>query len=309
MRDHDPTKSVTRWPKPREGAVKESNGDLSIEGRTTSYDPREVWELPDRLVEVVTGLTTPIEFVGEFGLLGFDNLHFSEDLGFPPFQFGDPTAEFILAKYPEVKKQMSISPPSYLKPKTGETVRWFETHARTVRAALDLLAALRLKDETRLRALLKKFPDTQYAALDELSSYGRFDWVSEYAELDLPRAAKAALAALINPNLEGIHHGLRYDALGNLRFEFTFQSLIQVIYWHVAMRVNDEKAVAKYCKRCGNLFFHRDSRQTYCPKPLGKNRSVCGNREGVEAHRARLRENNGRSIKTKRRKHARIQKR
>jgi hypothetical protein len=285
----------------------ERNVSCWFRKRGVSYDPKERPELPDRLAEVASGLTTPEEFVEEYGPLGFNKLYREESL--PPVEFGDPPPEFIFATNPGFKKSLSLPMPAYLKYRTDSAYqsayqsRWFQAHARTVKTALDLLAALRLKDEGRLRSLLKKFPNWQYAALDKLSAYGSFEWVPEYAAIDLALAAKAALAALINPNLEGLQRVLRGDAFGNLRYEFTFQSLVQVIYWHMAMRVDDEKAVAKFCKRCGEPFFHRDPRQKYCPKPLGKRRSVCGNREGVETYRARWRG------AKKRRKHGRLQKR
>jgi hypothetical protein len=296
--DHD---KEGRWGRPRTGSkVTVSRGELSIPGSTPliSYDPKESFELPQHLVEVATGLTTPAEFIEQYGLLGYSQFHRGE--GIPPDEFGDPPFEYVFAANPELRKQLSTSVPDYLVRRSGEPVRWFEAHARTVKAALDLLARMRLKDEDGLQALLKRLPNSQYAVLGELSSYGSFDWVSDFAKIDLARATRAALTALVNPNLQGLQRILRSDAFGNLHYEFVFQSLIQAIYWHVAMRIDDEKAIAKFCKRCGEPFFHRDPRQAYCPKPLGVSRSLCQNRTGVENHRTRWA--NGKSAKTKQQK-------
>jgi hypothetical protein len=280
----NPEELGTRWFRPR-GPVIETNGMTLISSRspTESYDPKESLELPDRLAEVATGLTTPVEFVQEYGLLGFQNFVLGE--GIPPVEFGDPPAEYVFAAKPSLKKLLAAPVPLYLSP--GEPLSWFNAHALTVRRSLELLGYFRLKDTNKLRATLLTLPKANYAALGVTSEEGAFEWVPEFAKIDLARATRAALAALINPNLVGVHRELRPDAFGNLRYELKFEALIQVVYWHLARRVEDEKAIPKFCKRCGEPFFHRDPRQQYCPKPLGKIRSLCGNRAVKEAFRAR----------------------
>lgn len=201
---------------------------------------------------------------------------------------GDYPLSLILAKDPKFAEQLeNPRAPAYIELASGEPLYWFMAHARTVRAARDLIICLKLKDGNRLRELLEALPRKQYAALGDLSEAEAFDWVTDYAAHNLMGAGQEALIGLINPNIQGVQRELHVDSFGQLQYSFTFTALIQVIYWHLAALLNDDKLPPRFCQCCGEPFFPADPRQRYCPKPLRKSRSVCGAKAVKEAFRLR----------------------
>ena len=249
--------------------------------RVKWYDPTKEHELLDRLMEVASGLTDPVEFADEYGLLGYAELHPWEGIPTPEQggspQMGDAPLSFLMAEDAEFARQLANPrAPAYIELAVGEPLYWFKAHAQTVRAAHDLIMCLKLRDENRLRELLNALPRKRYAALGNISDSEAFYWVTDYAARDLIGAVHEAIIALINPNIQGLQRALHVDSLGQLRTSLTFTALIQVIYWHLAERLDADKQLSRFCKRCGEPFFATEPRQLYCPKPLGKSRSVCG---------------------------------
>jgi hypothetical protein len=298
-----PESSIGRWPRGLKYTVRSAADParprthnekiVPLSGtRVRWYDPTKERELPDRLIEVATGLTDPSEFVDEFGLLGFAQLHAWE--GVPRPEMGDVPLGLLAAEDPSFAKQLKDPrAPAFIELATGEPLYWFKAHARTVQAARNLIICLRLKDDNRLRELLETLSRKQYAALGDLCETGAFDWVTDYAARDLMAAGQEALIGLINPNIQGVQRKLHIDNVGQLKYSFTFTALIQIIYWHLASLLNDEELPPRFCQLCGEPFFPADPRQRYCPKSLGKSRSVCGARAVKETFKQRW--PNGRS--------------
>lgn len=288
-----PISSNTRWPRGQRYSISVATDSaypqmreeriVPVGGRrATWYDPAATPEILARLLEVATGLTNPIEFADEYGLLGYANLHRWD--GIPPAEMGDFPVTLLPVEELKVASQRI---PEYMELETGEPIYWFEAHVRTVKVAHDLIAHLKLKDERRLRDLLEAFPKASYAALDGMSDVGAFSWATDYAAHDVMVATREAIIGLINPNIQGLQRQLHVDSLGRLRTSLTFTALIQVIYWHLAARLDSDKLLPRYCELCGEPFFAGDPRQRYCPKPLGKSRSVCGARAVKEQFKQR----------------------
>ena len=184
-----------------------------------------------------------------------------------------------MPKIPIFAKQLADPrAPAHIELAAGEPLYWLKAHARTVKLVRDLIVGLKRTDERRLRDLLEAMLHEQYASLDTICGADAFDWVTDYAARDLKGATHAAIIGLINPNIQGLQRELHVDGLGTLRTSLTFAALIQVIYWQLAARLDSDKLPTRFCKRCGEPFFASDGRQIYCPKPLGKSRSVCGAR-------------------------------
>jgi hypothetical protein len=310
-----PNSSHDRWPrglqytvsKVKDPAYPEMHYERLVPmsgSRAKWYEPTEDHELPDRLIEVATGLTSPVEFANEYGLLGYSQLHRWE--GIPTPEMGDAPLSLLMAEDPEFTKQLANPrAPAHIELAMGEPLYWFKAHARTVNAARDLLICLKSKNEGGLRDLLEALPHMQYAALGGLSGEGAFGWVTDYAARDLMGAVQEALIGLINPNIQGLQRELHIDSFGQLRYSLTFTALIQVIYWHLVAHL-DDKLPPRYCLRCGEPFFPADPRQRYCPKPLGKSRSVCGARAVKEAFKERW--PRGKSEHSSQEKHRQIRK-
>jgi hypothetical protein len=258
------------------------SGDEIVEApgsKGRSYDPTVEDELPERLIEVATGLTPPEQFAKEYGRLG--RIDETVWKGGENVEEQDLVPDAYLRDVVLTKKEQKYA---QFSPWEGsESVRWILWHAQTVKAARDLIGHLKAKNTEELRAALKKLRNTHFAFFTRLSSYGEFDWVREYAERDLHAAAHAAIIALINPNLRGVQYELQMDELGNLRYALTYQTLAQVIYWKLALRIENKTLLWSNCKKCGQPFSHTDSRQQYCPRLPGQKRSVCGSRAIKEA--------------------------
>lgn len=277
---------------------------VALSGKQLLYDPLLKSELPDRLIEVASGLTSPVEFANEHGLLGYSELH---DWGFSTKpEMGDNPQSFH-AEDPDFVRQAKTPLPKYLEQKfaidQAEPLQWFLAHARTVKAANDLIVGLKLKDDSLLRKSLEDLPHKQYAALDKVSDSYAFDCAPDYAARDILAATREALIGLINPNIQGLQRKLHVDNFGQLRYSLTFTALIQIVYWHLASRLEDDRLPPRFCQRCGEPFFPADPRQRYCPAPLGKFRSVCGAKAVKDAFEKRW--PSGKSGST-RKKHRRI---
>jgi hypothetical protein len=220
----------SRWPRGLRYTIASKNSSqrsqviVPLSGtRTKWYDPSEALELPDRLMEVATGLTTPVEFVDEYGLLGYSSSYYRD--AFPRPEMGDDyPRSLLLAKDPEFAKQSAESRvPALLELILGEPVYWFEAHARTVKLAHDLIVCIKLKDERRLRVLIEAFSHGIYAGPDGVSERDAFDWATEYAERNLTGAVQEAIIGLINPNIQGLQRKLQVDTLGQLKYSLSLR--------------------------------------------------------------------------------------
>ncbi len=94
---------------------------------------------------------------------------------------------------------------------------------------------------------------------------------------DDPRAqARGIIALIINPNLVGVYNqiGERQEGKGQRRLELasSFDSLLSVIYWHLARIVTGE--TVRECAECGMPFLVQDGRQRFCPSG-GTGESLC----------------------------------
>jgi len=295
-------RKTSRWQRGRKydqlkGKIVEVPG-----GRARFYYPTTEDTLPESLIDVATGFATPAEFANEWGRLGL--------IDTTVWRGGEEVEEqdlvpddYLRATTPKAQKKYL----SQFSPWEGnESVRWILAHARTVKTARDLIGHLKAKNVEKLRDALKEFPKRQYALFARLSGYWEFDWVLEYAERDLHAAAHAAIIALINPNLRGVQYELRRDELGDLRYTLTYQTLAQVIYWKLALRIEDKTLLWSNCKKCGKPFKHTDSRQQYCPRLPGQTRSLCGSRAIKEAFLDRWPDGKSKSHRLRREKRRRI---
>ena len=277
--------------------------------RVKWYEPTEEHEIPDRLIEVATGLTDPVEFADEYGLLGYAQLH---SWGLPHLEMGDYPLNLIRTEDPNFLRQLDKPrAPAHIELTVGEPLHWFKAHAITVKLAHDLIISLKQMDERRMRDLLEGMPRKQFAALDAIYGAEAFDWVPDHAPRDLLGTVHEAIIGLINPNIRGLQRELHLDRFSQLRYSLTFTALIQVIYWHLAARLDSDKLLPRNCERCGEPFFAGDRRQRYCPKPLGKSRSVCGARAVKETFKRRWpsgRSKNSSTVKARRRHHTRKKK-
>src|ERR1700722_290152 len=79
--------------------------------RVKWFEPTEDHELPERLREVATGLSDPVEFADEYGLLGYAQLHRWEGIPSPemggPLQMGEGPLKLLMAEDPKFARDLN----------------------------------------------------------------------------------------------------------------------------------------------------------------------------------------------------------
>lgn len=96
-------------------------------------------------------------------------------------------------------------------------------------------------------------------------------------EEDPRLTAQNFIAFIINPNLIGVYRQLLDPvSVGSLEIAYSFDSLLSVVYWHLAELVTGSRV--RECDECGAPFNQRDRRQKFCPPPPGARESLCAMR-------------------------------
>ena len=140
---------------------------------------------------------------------------------------------------------------------------------------------------------------------------GESEWVEFEPGVQAVVEAEEVVAGLLTANLLGIsrwiHPEYQRQTQGprfvvtlkeasayhhrGFRSDFRFESLVQVIYWHVANAATGSRIMRCAAKGCGGLFAQRDPRQRYCPPAIdavdkdGNGESRCAQRERKRRNR------------------------
>ncbi len=167
----------------------------------------------------------------------------------------------------------------------GDPVEWFTAHAHTVSVVLDLIGLLEESERAdspeaaqrahrQLTNCLKELPTGPYAFAHRVAPS------SFVATVHWPAnpigAAHDVLRHLLNPNIQGVRRKLYQGAQGRSRSFFSFQAMIEAVYWQLVYRL--EQGGIRRCEECGRFFVARDRRLRYCPAPTGTLRSRCASR-------------------------------
>jgi hypothetical protein len=257
-------------------------------------------ELPFELAKVRRNdESATLEFVSKWGLLGFDRLISGAGL---KHRLGDPL-DFI----------------------------WW--HAETIRNVLRIYEALKSEEFLKLRQVLDEVsplasplvqpsvpgpyePRTNFTGdpLFERTFTGitlvefKEERSTTLGEEDHESDTYFALSVIdkfIHGNISGIQPMMymkgmfRQDLrpLDQIALGFTFTSLIEGIWWHLARYVTDQRDIA-ICKYCGHYFERTDKRQQFCPPPpehrdevagsiRRRAQSLCANRYRLKKHRSK----------------------
>lgn len=222
------------------------------------YAPITHIELPNALAKLSTGTDEEVlRFVGSYGLLGFFELASQGAEG--PQRYGDP-------------------------------LPWVRQHASTVRLIMNLWRLVQDADEEGLQTELAELGSplgTVIFAAGAKIIRSRFMLGDERPEPATFALARNIVHSLINCNLAGIGPVLSQAGL-DLQLGFSFRTLLDVIYYQLAVAVTGKRMQRCAAKDCGGLFIQHDPRQRFCPLWLGvKGESLCSLRERQRALRER----------------------
>ena len=118
-----------------------------------------------------------------------------------------------------------------------------------------------------------------------------------YTDEEVVWLTRTIIAMLVNDNTEKIRQVLKGGREESVWLR-RFNSLIEAIWSMVGdlavkTEQQSEKAYARQCEECGEMFFSNDRRQKFCP-PIegldGHRQSTCGLRSRQRTYRKRKRE-------------------
>lgn len=237
------------------------DGKLFPQGKECArhYAPLKTPELPTELQRVATGNLSPIEFAGQFGLLGYRNL-----TGYQQHE-GDP-------------------------------LDWVVAHARTVHFCLQFIGMLQEDaSEEEIRYELEQFPDGPYALLEKIIEIDlRCDISPPKNETEkklrghvkASHVARIEVCKFVSYNIERVGRRLLTDRFATkIDSYISFHAMIEAVYWQLADRI--EGGGVRRCLACKQFFVARDKRQQYCPPWPGSTRSRCSARLNVQNFRSR----------------------
>jgi hypothetical protein len=247
------------------------------------YLPMAHPRLPIELARVKEGdETAALRFVSRYGLLCY-----------PPYPtryhlvFGSGDSEIIT-------RQSSIS---------GDPLEFVWLHARQIRWVLRLAMAFQKDDTDKLMSIMEEIMSPKAWAsyphfaprreqlngkawrLFGQAGSGVVYWqrgrtaTSPYEQV-VGFNALRVIQLVTSFNLEGVHPGTdirlkdvsaesaghRYG-LQDLRREFRWRHLLEVVYWHLWQQVIEGSNPLAICRQCGHFFIQQDGRQRFCPPP------------------------------------------
>lgn len=240
-------------------------------GKRESYNPFEITNLPNRLAKV-EDRKGALEFVQEYGLLGYANLLPQNDAN---IAFG------IYERDP---------------------ISWFLAQANTIRFVMHLLRLTQEKEEKHILS----FMEEQTMKVPEITIHPYYEigpeqliavhlfaegaetvitpFYSHYGKGEYHLLALQTVSHLINVNTAGVRRRFVIDAK-KPRFttQLSANALIEVIWYLVgnAALISQEgngKSI-KNCKECNLPFIATDRRQQFCPPsavPGKRQQSLCG---------------------------------
>ncbi|MBS0150713.1 MAG: CGNR zinc finger domain-containing protein [Nitrospira sp.] len=222
------------------------------------YAPITHIELPNVLAKLYAGTDEEVlRFVGCYGLLG----------------------------YFELASQGAEEPQRY-----GDPLPWVRQHALTVHLIMNLWRLVQDADEGGLQTELAKLGSPLVTIrFAEGAKIRRLPFTlgAERPEPWPFALARDIVSYLINRNLAGIGPVLS-DVGPSLQLGFSFRSLIDVIYYQLAVAVTGQRMQRCAAKDCGGLFIQHDPRQRFCPLWRGvQGESPCSLRERQRALRER----------------------
>jgi hypothetical protein len=215
--------------------------------RTERYYPVEELGLLNALLDVAQGKLKPLVFADRFGLLGYNYLVPLEN-----------------------------------RCKDGDPLNWFFAQAHTIHMLAELIKYVQdaQTGDRYLGVYLR----------DEISN-GPFALGGKVVETRFRTATRSPIIAangiiryLINANLSTTGRLLQSSSRG-LRTIFTFQALVQVIYWQLADQIG--KSSIHRCTECGRIFSHSNIRARFCPPQGGNKISACKSRWNVREFRGK----------------------
>lgn len=214
------------------------------------YAPITHSELPNVLAKLHEGTDKDVlRFVESYGLLGYSEL--APDSTGEPERYGDP-------------------------------LRWVRQHARTVRFIMDVWRLVQDEDESGLQSALAELsglPTTVTFAAGRSITRRFFTLGPKHPDRDIFALTRYMVLSIINSNLEGIGPVVS-EAETSLHLRFSYDALIQVIYYQLAVAVTGGRMQRCAAKDCKGLFIQHDPRQRFCPPWLGaKGESLCSLRE------------------------------
>jgi hypothetical protein len=183
-------------------------------------------------------------------------------------------------------------------PIPGDPVEVVLIHARQVRWVLGLAAALQMDDMEGLIELMGQIMDPKaWASFPHFVSskskasekawrfFSLKDSGIGFPQSDVPGAssdeqvlkfnALSFIEQVLSSNIQRIHLdvGIRESSqvgehsygLENLRREFRWRSLLDVVYYHLHQQVVEANNPLRTCKECGNFFVQTHGKQQFCP--------------------------------------------
>lgn len=172
------------------------------------------------------------------------------------------------------------------KKRKGDPISWIWNHAQTIRLCLELINALKNKDEQLINTVLssKKYQG-KWPELIKIAK-GPFQielmvWLGQRAKGGLINQTEKLLFSIINGNIEKLHPKLVSEE-ERPQLPFTFSALVEVAYWQLANTYVG--GWLRRCEACGALFQQTDQRQQFCPKGL-RQESLCASRDRLKRFR------------------------
>lgn len=175
---------------------------------------------------------------------------------------------------------------------SAEPLEWIWWHHRTVRMALDLIEAVKSKDDDVLTRCFNRYGVLkqeneilvyrfQYAARGRVYDRGRDSEAhnAEGVESAAEFLAKWIVLSIINENTTTIRRKVFHLPGRPLWASYTFDALIEVIYWHL-MEIVDGGRQIRRCKYCKTFFIATNAKKEFCPPPAysvsQRKQSLCG---------------------------------
>lgn len=164
----------------------------------------------------------------------------------------------------------------------GDPLTWIWAHAGTVRLCLRLLEGLQDKDTNHipnrdhLDNVLREIASPQWgqdapkARIAAGGKIGEAYWgLAPQSRGEFEDLAATIFKDIVNKNLIGLSPRLVFNEQTNSwRQVFSFQALIQMVYWHLANYAAGGRLKRCEAEGCGSLFLQTDGRQRFCPPRL-----------------------------------------
>jgi len=186
----------------------------------------------------------------------------------------------------------------------GDPLPWIWAHAATVRLCVQITHHLQADTVEGLDQYLRSlrgqwlddreyWPCTQVAKQGDITTAGwpqpRYHTMQK-REHAIRHIARLIRRDVINWNIAGIHFVVQ-EIDGKDRSVFSCQSLIDMVYWHVANAINGQSVRRCANQRCGALFIQTRQGQQYCPARWRQNGrqkdSPCASGSRVQKHRSK----------------------